>query len=40
MKLIDLDEKFNTKIAKYLEKHAAERTEAQGDFSFFASVII
>lgn len=29
MKLIDLDEKFNTKIAKYLEKHAAERTEEE-----------
>lgn len=29
MKLIDFDEKFNTKIAKYLAKHASERTEEE-----------
>ena len=29
MKLIDFDEKFNRKLAKYIEKHAGERTEEE-----------
>ena len=29
MKLIDFDEKFNTKVAEMLEKHAGERTEEE-----------
>lgn len=29
MKLIDFDDKFNRKIAKYIEKHAGERTEEE-----------
>ena len=29
MKLIDFDDKFNRKLAKYIEKHAGERTEEE-----------